>query len=159
FSDVDRLMILSNTVSSPSIGTMRLRWSRPQIAVLEEAATSFESLGYFSPALAATSGPGEPEQTDAEVASSEYFRALRTNAIAGRLFTAAEDAASSGAEVTLLSARLWRRRFAADPAAVGSTLRVNDVPLTVVGILPEGFAGLSGKAELWIPPPMAARLT
>jgi hypothetical protein len=35
---------------------------------------------------------------------------------------------------------------------------VNDVPLTVVGILSEGFAGLSGKAELWIPPPMAARL-
>src|SRR4029453_5555608 len=29
----------------------------------------------------------------------------------------------------------------------------------IVGILPEGFAGLSGKAELWIPPPMAARLT
>ena len=34
-------------------------------------------------------------------------------------------------------------------------MRVNDVPLTIVGILPDGFAGLSGKAELWIPPPMA----
>ena len=33
------------------------------------------------------------------------------------------------------------------------------MPLTIVGILPEGFAGLTGKAELWIPPPMAARLT
>ena len=33
------------------------------------------------------------------------------------------------------------------------------MPLTIVGILPQGFAGLTGKAELWIPPPMAARLT
>ena len=66
----------------------------------------------------------------------------------------------SGAQpVTIISARLWRRRFAADPAIVGATVRVNDVPLTIVGILPDGFAGLSGKAELWIPPPMAAGLT
>ena len=55
--------------------------------------------------------------------------------------------------------RLWRRTFAGDPAIIGGTIVVNDVPLTIVGILPEGFTGLTGKAELWIPPPMAARLT
>ena len=59
----------------------------------------------------------------------------------------------------MISARLWKRKIrAAIPATVGGTIVVNDVPLTIVGILPDGFAGLSGKAELWIPPPMAARL-
>src|SRR6185295_12389164 len=53
---------------------------------------------------------------------------------------------------------LWRRKFGSEPGTLGASMIVNDVPLTIVGILPDGFAGLSGKAELWIPPPMAARL-
>ena len=159
FVDADRLAILFNTITSARAGTVQLRWSRPQIAVLEQAASSFEGLGYYSPALVAISGRGDPEHADSEVASSQYFAALRVTPIAGRAFTTADDTIASGSEMTLISASLWRRRFAGDPSAIGTTLRVNDVPLTIVGILPEGFAGLSGKAELWIPPPMAARLT
>src|SRR6185295_6443848 len=74
-----------------------------------------------------------------------------------RTFTA-EDDTINAAPVTVIGTRLWRRRFAANPAIVGTTMTINDVPLTVIGILPDGFAGLSGKAELWIPPAMAARL-
>ncbi|HMD33856.1 MAG TPA: ADOP family duplicated permease, partial [Vicinamibacterales bacterium] len=59
----------------------------------------------------------------------------------------------------ILSERMWRQRYAADPAVVGSTIRINDVPLTIIGVLPAPFAGLSGKAVVWIPPTMAARLT
>ena len=59
----------------------------------------------------------------------------------------------------MISWRLWQRKFAGDPARIGGTIVVNDVPLTIVGILPQGFSGLTGKGELWIPPPMAARLT
>src|SRR6185295_18581821 len=75
-----------------------------------------------------------------------------------RTFTA-EDDTINAAPVTVIGTRLWRRRFAANPAIVGTTMTINDVPLTVVGILPDGFAGMSGKAQLWISPPMAARLT
>ena len=110
-------------------------------------------------ALLSTSGQGDPEHIEGEVASPGYFQALRATPVAGRTFRPEEDTASGAQPVTIISARLWRRRFAADPAIVGATVRVNDVPLTIVGILPDGFAGLSGKAELWIPPPMAARLT
>jgi predicted permease len=60
--------------------------------------------------------------------------------------------------VALISTRLWKRLLAADPAILGSTMTVNDVPLTIIGILPDGFAGLSGKADVWITPPTAARL-
>ena len=60
--------------------------------------------------------------------------------------------------MALIGERLWKRKLAGDPSILGGALTVNDVPLTIVGILPEGFAGLSGKAEIWIAPPMAARL-
>ena len=78
--------------------------------------------------------------------------------IAGRVFRAEEGTLGGAQTVAILSARLWRRKFASDPASVGGTVVINDVPLTIIGVVPEGFAGLSGKAELWVPPPMAARL-
>src|SRR5262245_2019651 len=112
FVDADRLAILFNTTSSAASRTFRLRWSRPQIALLEHGVSSFESLGYYSPALVAISGRGDPEHADSEVASSQYFAALRVTPIAGRVFTTADDAIASESDVTLISAGLWRRRFA-----------------------------------------------
>ena len=104
------------------------------------------------------SGHGDPEHIDGETVSRGYFQALRVNPVAGRIFNAGESSAASEQPVAIISARLWKRKLASNPAMLGSTMIVNDVPLTIIGILPEGFAGLSGKAEIWIPPPMAARL-
>ena len=158
FTDPDRLVILFNTLVTPRDGLSRLRWSRPHITDLQASAQSFDRIASFTSTLVATSGAGDPEHLDGEVVSPEYFRALRVTPVAGRTFTAEEDTVSAE-PVTIISTRLWRRRFEADPAIVGKTMTINDVPLTIVGILPDGFAGLSGKAEFWMPPPMAARLT
>jgi hypothetical protein len=54
----------------------------------------------------------------------------------GRTFTAAEDGAPGDAPVAILSDGLWRRRYGADPSLIGGTVRINGVPLTVVGIMP-----------------------
>ena len=158
FTDPDRLVILFHTQVTPRDGLARLRWSRPHIKDLQATVRSFDHIASFSSTLVATSGDGDPEHLDGEVVSPEYFRALRVTAFAGRTFTAEEDTIDAD-PATVISARLWRRRFAADPAVVGKTMIINDAPLTIVGILPDGFAGLSGRAEFWIPPPMAARLT
>src|SRR4051812_33594580 len=158
FPDAERLVILFNTSVTPRDGLQRLRWSLANIAALEHDAKSFESGGSFSGPLLTVSGRGEPEHIDAEGVSRGYFQALQVGPIAGRLFTADETAAAGAQPVAVIGASLWKRKLAADPAAPGATLIVNDVPLTVIGILPDGFAGLSGKAEIWIAPPMAARL-
>jgi putative ABC transport system permease protein len=159
FVEPDRLVILFNTQVTPRDGVSRLRWSRPHIVALQGAATSFDSIASFTSALLSTSGRGDPEHVEGEVVSPDYFRALRVAPLAGRTFTAAEDTVAGAQPVTVISARLWQRRFGGESSIVGSTMHVNDVPLTIVGVMPDGFAGLSGKAELWIPPPMAARLT
>src|SRR5205807_1583965 len=60
--------------------------------------------------------------------------------------------------VVLISERLWRRRFNADPSIVRRNIRPNDDPLTVAGVLPASFTGLNGKSDVWIPRALAPRL-
>ena len=160
FDDPDRLVILFTTHTTPREGLARSRWSRSLIGTLTTSVTSYESLASFTPSLVAISGgSGEPEQIDAEIVSPDYFRTLRVDAAAGRVFAPGEDGAPGAAPVAVLSDRLWRRRFNSEPSIVGGTIRVNDVSLTVVGVMPPRFTGLSDKAELWIPRTMAPRLT
>src|SRR4051812_10140901 len=176
FAEPDRLMLLYITRTTPKDGVVRLRWSRPVTDALEKA-SAFEGFATFSAANIAvgsreagvatqsTVGSREsavgspPEQIDGEMISPDYFRVLRVTPSAGRAFLAEEDGAPDAHPIVIVSDRLWRRRFAADPSLVGGIIRVNDVPLTVVGIAPPGFAGLSGRAELWFPRTMAPRLT
>ncbi len=160
FAAPDRLVLLFTAHTTQREGRVLSRWSRPLIDRLTASVSSYESIASFTPSLLAISGGnGDPEQTDAEIVSPDYFRTLRVAPAAGRVFTSGEDGAPGAAPVAILSDRLWRRRFNADPSMVGGTIRVNDVPLTVVGIMPPGFSGLSDKSELWLPRTMAPRLT
>src|SRR3954451_2551367 len=160
FADPDRLVLLFTTRMAPGEGLVLSRWSRPLIDAVEKTVTSYESMASFSPSLVSVSGAGgDPEQIDGEMVSPEYFRALRVTPSIGRTFTAAEDKAEGAAAVAVLSDRLWRRRYGSDPSLVGQSVRINDVPLTVVGIMAPGFSGLSDKSEIWIPRAMAPRLT
>jgi predicted permease len=160
FADPDRLVLLFTTHRTPREGLVLSRWSRPLIDSLTASVTSYESIASYTPTLLSLSGgAGDPEQIDGEIVSPGYFPTLRVTAALGRTFTAAEDAAPGEAPVAVLSDRLWRQRYGADPSMVGRTVRVNDVPLTVVGIMPPGFSGLSAKSTLWIPRTMAPRLT
>ena len=158
FAAADRLVILFNTSASPREGLRQWRWSLPNITELERVASSFDSVGSFTGPLLTISGRGDPEHVNGETVSAGYFQALKIRPAAGRMFSGGEDSAPGASPVALISTRLWKRQLAADPAILGSTLTVNDVPLTIIGILPDGFAGLSGKADVWITPPMAARL-
>jgi putative ABC transport system permease protein len=159
YGEPERLVILFNTSLTARDGLVRLRWSMPNVQALRSTATSFDSVASFTSALVSTSGQGDPEYIEGEVVSSAYFPTLRVTPVVGRAFRAEEDVPAGAQPVTMIGWGLWQRKFAGDPSSVGGTIVVNDVPLTIVGILPEGFTGLSGKAELWIPPPMAARLT
>src|SRR6185295_1555870 len=147
----DRLVILFNTQVTPRDGLVRLRWSWPHILELQKTLTSYEAMASFTSPLVSISGDGDPEQISSEVVSHGYFATLHVRPIAGRVFDPEEDTAAGAQPVTIISSRLWKRRFAGDPAMVGRTLRVNDVPLTVIGIiarLKNGVALEQANAEL-----------
>jgi putative ABC transport system permease protein len=156
FVEPDRLVMISQIRTTPREGTNRLRWSWPHIVELQRSASSFEAIASITGPVLSISGQGDPEQIDGEIVSPEYFQVMRAAPIAGRVFTADESARAEA--VALVSTRLWHRRFASDRGLVGQTVRLNDVPVTVIGILPEGFAGLTGKADVWISAPMSTHL-
>jgi putative ABC transport system permease protein len=141
----------------------------PAALGLAASVSSFESVATVTAASIALSGAAPatgnsqagtmPEQLDGELVSAAYFAVLRVPPAAGRFFLPEEDAAAGAHPVVIVSDRLWRRRFAANPTIVGGTIRVNDVPLTVVGIAPRGFSGVTGKADIFMPRTMAPVLT
>lgn len=97
---------------------------------------------------------GGPFEVAGAVVSARLFELLGAEPTLGRLFRPEEDERGDD-RVVLLSGRLWRSRFAADPAILGRTLHLNDRPFTVVGVLADGFE-LPAEVELWIPNPSRA---
>jgi putative ABC transport system permease protein len=159
FADAERLAMVYATRTEPQGATERLRWSFARFSALRRSLTSAEGVAGYSLASLNVSGPELPEPVTAEFVSPSYFALLRVRPDRGRTFLPGEDATPGTHPVAVIAHDLWTRRFGGSPNAVGGTLRANGVDLTVVGVLPRGFAGLTGRAELWIPTMMAPRLT
>jgi putative ABC transport system permease protein len=102
-------------------------------------------------------GGDNAERVGAARVTASTFPLLGIAPREGRAFTPAEDDAAA-APVAIVSDGLWRRRFGADPRIVGTIVRVNGTPHTVVGIMPVG-ARLPGprasSSDLWLPARLA----
>ena len=162
FERADHLAILYMTRTSARAGApadaRRERWSYARLGMLREHATSFETIANHLPITLTLTGTGDPETLTGETVAPEYFRLLRVTPATGR-FLLPDENAPGGPAVVVLGWDLWQRRFAADSAILGRAIGVNGLPLTIVGVAPRGFRGLSARAQLWIPTPVAPRLT
>ncbi|HEX6322841.1 MAG TPA: ABC transporter permease [Vicinamibacterales bacterium] len=94
-----------------------------------------------------------PERAWAEVASGNLFEVLQVPAALGRTLLPADEAGAGQSFVTVISDRLWRRRFASDPQVVGRDVGINGHSFTIVGVAPPEFRGaMSGLSmDLWVP--------
>ena len=95
-------------------------------------------------------GSGEPMRVDGDAVSAALFRVLQVAPILGRTFTS-EDDTPAGASVALLAHGFWMDRFGGDPKIVGQTIRLNDRPYTVIGIMPRGFYFPDPDGKLFVP--------
>jgi predicted permease len=83
------------------------------------------------------------ERVDAEMVSGNFFTMLGVKPAIGRVFNSDEDDRTyQGHPVAVLGYDYWATRFARDPGVIGRTIRVNDYPMTIVGVSAAGFAGL-----------------
>jgi predicted permease len=109
---------------------------------LRERTRSLDGLaGYFAFYGAGDNvlgGAGGPERLSGVPVSADFFELLGVRPQIGRLFNA-EESQWNGPKAVMLSDGLWRRRFASDPAIVGSALTLNGEPHTVAGVLPPSF--------------------
>jgi macrolide transport system ATP-binding/permease protein len=94
-----------------------------------------------------------PERVWGQIVTANLFDVLGVRAAVGRTLQPADDRAPGASPVLVISDALWRRRFAADPRAVGREIAINGQPFTVVGVAPPGFVGpMNGLVvDAWVP--------
>jgi putative ABC transport system permease protein len=154
--DPDRLMTFWH--SAPAKGLEHLDLNDALVAYYRERTRTFQNLAAYETGNFAITGGGEPEVVPGGVVTFNYFEVLGREPLYGRTFTPHEDTPGNN-HVALLSYALWQRRFGGNPNIVGQSINVDDVPTTVVGIMPADFdfpdpserANISGHMQLWVP--------
>jgi len=119
-------------------------------------AVPFEMAAYAGIFVAVADESDRPAQLPAELVSNNYFRVLGVRAMYGRTFTTTEGTVDGQDPVVVISASLWRRRFAGERAIIGRTISINTRPFTVIGVAPEGVGSINvaRPVDLWIPTSM-----
>ena len=98
----------------------------------------FEGMGALRPRGYNLTGSGEPQRLQAEQVTHDLFSVLGVSPILGRSFRSEDDHPDS-AKVALLSAELWKSRFAGAQNVIGTKILLDGVPHEVVGVMPVGF--------------------
>ena len=159
FPRADRLAVLFLERRPAAEPPRRERWSFARFERLRQTQQSFEVIASVSPASVTLSVDGQAELARIERVSAGYFSLLGATPLRGRFIDDADDDPANPARVAVIAHDTWSRQFAADPDVVGRTLGLNGVPLTIVGVAPPGFQGLSGRSELWVPRAISPQIT
>ena len=103
--------------------------------------------GYREDATTIAAPDGEPSRVTGVIVTTRYFDVFGLPPLHGRTFAAADEA--SAEPLVVLGERAWRQHFAADPAAVGRRARLNGVPHTIVGVMPDAF-DYPEDGDVWV---------
>ena len=138
----DRVVMVSETLENgnpnSSSGGAFLDWRAGQ--------TQFDALALTGRVSANLRGDGAPIRLDGMEVSHEFLQVLGVPPLLGRGFLPDEDRPGGRNNVVLITEELWRSRFAGDPAIVGRDLVLDEVPRTVIGVLPRGAWMLKGDS-------------
>src|SRR6202789_3159002 len=152
FHDPDRVLVLWE--KNPSLNRFRMAVAVGNFREWSQQARMVEGVaGVFDSRINLTGGPNgcvDPEELMVERVSASMFPMLGVQPILGRAFQPEEDRPGH-ANFALLSHSLWQRKLAADPSIAGKTIRLRDLPYTVVGVLPAGFGVLDPSVDVYVP--------
>src|SRR5688572_7124148 len=115
-----------------------------------ESSTLTDVMGKF-PGTASLEGETTTSTVAVDVVTANYFEGLGVAAVLGRTFAGEDETTAERAAV--LSHSAWTRLFAADPSAVGRTVRPAGQPYVIVSVLQQGFHGtsLDGRTDFHVP--------
>ena len=152
YAEPERLISIRAAYSAT--GAQDIPASQPEYHDYLQGVSALEDLAAVYPISINLTGLGEPQRIQASVVSDNYFRLLGVAPALGRDFTPDDDRGQIG-YVVIISHDLWRKRFGGDPGVIGKTVRLDDDPMTIIGIMPRGFRHVleSGTSpmELWAP--------
>ena len=131
-------------------------FSPPDYLDLVAEQRSFTAVGAYANQPTELSGRGEPVRLDAAKVSASLLPLLGVPPALGRTITPEED--RPGADVAILSWRLWQQRFASDRGIIGRSITLDRKPYTVVGVMPADFEFPrrgpqlnATPADVWVP--------
>ncbi|HEY6321838.1 MAG TPA: ABC transporter permease [Thermoanaerobaculia bacterium] len=154
FSVVDTVMLRSLPFTDP--GRLVSVWpnrtfSKQELLFLRDSSRAYSKLGlYVGGESFSLTGRDQPLEVLGARSTADLFAMLGVKAAIGRSFAPGDDQPGND-RVVLLSDGLWRRLFAASPAALGQRLELNGQRYTVIGVMPAGFQLLDNGTELWLP--------
>ena len=136
YADPERL--ISIRAAYAGTGAQDIPASQPEYHDYVGGVSALEDLAAVYPISINLTGLGDPQRIQAAVVSDNYFRLLGVAPALGRDFGPDDDRGQIG-YVVIISHDLWRQRFGGDPGVIGKTVRLDDDPMTIVGIMPRGF--------------------
>ena len=127
-------------------------FSYPVIQALAERKDVFAALGGFAGNTFTVGTPSASARIPGSWVSGGFFQALQLTPAAGRLLLPEDDRPGAGL-VAVISDSYWSRSFQRSPSAIGATLLVEGLPVTIVGVTAPGFTGANvGEiADLTLP--------
>lgn len=150
YDDASRLVRVYSMHEDAALGRAPL--SIGVAADIAARARSFARVASFRQSLLEHTliGPDGPRVVTVATVSAEFFGTLGVRAALGRTMGDG-DVAPAATQVAMLSHEAWQRLFAGDRAILDRPLRLEGAPVAVVGVLPPGFVGPSGPADVWVP--------
>jgi len=160
FTFVNAVLIRGLPIADPdrtmAIGSFDRVRNRPMgVSYLDyrdwkESTKAFDAFGAYSGALANLSDEGQPpERYSGAHVTANTFGVLGARPVIGRDFVP-EDDRPGAPSVALIAHKVWVNRYGSNPSVIGRTVRLNDAPTTIVGVLPEGFQ-FPFNSEVWMP--------
>ena len=140
--DPDRLVILTGTGRHYGSDMGRNPLSYPMFQDIRDRNQVFSGVMARYRVNPSVDAGGETEVIGGELVSGNYFPLLGIRPAAGRLFTESDDTPLGAHPYAVLSYGWWQSKFAANPSAIGRTIRVNGSPVTIVGVAQPGFEGM-----------------
>jgi hypothetical protein len=152
FPEPDRLVVVDQMFGTEAGDQWNTAaWGYPRYADLTEDVGSLEQAAGYSLRTMTLSELGDPSLVSVETITPSLMPLLGIEAITGRTFGAQEEDQGAPSLSALVSNGFWHARLGADPGAVGSVITLDGARLEVLGVLPAGFRGITGRAEVWIP--------
>ncbi|MBO0861136.1 MAG: ABC transporter permease [Chloracidobacterium sp.] len=144
--------------SAPAKGLPEVLLNDALFAFYRDRSRTFEKMAAYEGARMTLTGGGEPELLVGASVTFNYFQTLGQEPLHGRVFLPQEDAPGKN-NVAILSYGLWQRRFGGDRKVVGQVIKLDDLPMVVVGIMPQGFdfpnpserPDQSDHMQFWVP--------
>ena len=151
----DRLVTFWHSAPAKNLDHVDL--NDAMFAYYRERNHSFEKVAAFEDGDFVLTGAGEPESVLGAAVTFNYFETLGRAPLYGRTFSQQEDTPGNN-RVAILSYGLWQRKFGGDPQVVGKSINLDNVPTSIVGIMPADFdfpdpaeRNNSGHVQLWEP--------